>query len=207
MNALSPDQVAQLQAEFPGRDVQAAWRQVEAKAASEPVRHPIAYARSILRDMPDSSTPGRKRGTLRPDGSWWSGADHESATDRACRDLHAIILRTLTLPRDAVAMIRNSPLLLAAYRESNLRDMLQFDGTPQPCTGGPYAEMAWCDAAWAGVRTSTPAESMVKQGLIQRWRKILIALYHPDIAAVQALEANTARQYAADDDFDGGNTW
>ena len=209
MNLYSPDQIATLVTEFPTCDVPRTLQSIADRSADEPIRHPMALARSWLRrDAEESATPAktdRPRGTLRPDGSWWADAKHPSPTDRACRDLHALILRTLVLPRDAVPMIRANPLLLAAYREHNLRDMLKLDGTPQPCLGGPYGELAWCDATWAGVPTSTPAESMVKQGLIQRWRKILVAQYHPEIAAVKELEAKTQAEY---DDFpDNGSAW
>ena len=209
MNLYTPDQTAQLVAEFPTCDVPGTLQRIEDRSADEPIRHPMALARSWLRrDAEESATPAkpdRPRGTLRPDGSWWSEAAHQSATDRACADLHALILRTLVSPRDAVAMIRANPLLLAAYREDNLRDMLTLDASPKPCTGGPYADMAWADAAWAGVPTSTSAESMVKQGFIKRWRETLKREYHPELAAVKELEARTQAEY---DDFpDNGSAW
>jgi hypothetical protein len=209
MNLYTPDQIAQLVAEFPTCDVPGTLQRIEDRSADEPIRHPMALARSWLRrDAEESAAPAkpdRPRGTLRPDGSWWAEAKHPSPTDNACRDLHALVLRTLVSPRDAVPMIRANPLLIAAYREDNLRDMLNLDASPKPCLGGPYAELAWADAAWAGVPTSTTAEEMVKHGLIRRWREQLIALYHPELAAIRELETKTQAEY---DDFpDNGSAW
>lgn len=203
MNLFSPEQADQLRAEFPDADVQRTLDRIELRAADEPIRHPMSFARAWLnREADETPVPQARttRGTFRPDGSWWADAQHASATEHALREFCETIARMRLSPAQAADLMARMPLVASCYRAAP-----HLDGKPSAdCHYGQHDQLAWLESAWASTSCSTSAEEAVKRGILKRWRKDLHALYYP---AEAALQAQARSEYGGDDYPDNGSPW